>query len=249
MNWQQNLSALAQLAGDGALIDDPDFLALMPTVVLEAQNRIIRDLDLLSTRVTDDTGKLTLNRKLFILPTDVGNFVVLEQLRVILPPPPGSPAGATGIYTEPLLPSSKDCIDSLWPAETAVSSPSIPTLWCPNDEKSVFVGPPPDMSYLMSCFGTQRPAPLSPTTAAPGTFISTEMADLFLAAEMMWISAQQRNWSATSDDPQMALGWSQEYARLMKSAAVEEARKKLQSVGWSARLPEPTVDTPPAPRP
>lgn len=49
MNWQQNLQALAQLAGDSALVEDPDFLALMPATILTAQNRIIRDLDLLST--------------------------------------------------------------------------------------------------------------------------------------------------------------------------------------------------------
>lgn len=248
MNWQQNLQALAQLAGDSALEDDPDFLALMPATILTAQNRIIRDLDLLSTRVTDDTGKLTLNRKLFVLPTTGGaSFVVVEQLRVILPT---SPPGATGIYTEPLLPTTKDAIDSMWPGEQAFTSPSIPAMWAPNDGASVFVGPPPDIDYGMSCFGTQRPAVLAPTgPTAGGTFISTEMADLFLAAEMMYVSAQQRNWSAIGDDPQMAIGWTQEYNRLKTPALTEEARRKLQSVGWAMRLPEPTVDTPPVQRP
>lgn len=32
MNWQQNLEVLAQFAGDCALDDDPDFLALIRLV-------------------------------------------------------------------------------------------------------------------------------------------------------------------------------------------------------------------------
>jgi hypothetical protein len=240
MNYAQNLQTLAQMAGDSALESDPDFLAIVPDCIASAENRIQRDLDLLATRVTDETGKLTANRKVFVLPETVGTYIVLEQLRVILPVPGG---GLTGIWGPPLLPVSKDCIDWTFPSELAPSSPSVPTMWCPIDQATVSVAPPPDMDYLMSCFGTMRFAPLTPKTVG-STFISSQLRDLFLAAEMIFISAQQRNWSAKSDDPAMSKSWQGEYDTLMKSAGVEELRKKLQGPGWTSRLPSPLLGMP-----
>jgi|SRR5215469_6733351 len=244
MDYWENLRTLVQMAGESGYQDDPDFLAIIPACIASAENRILRDLDLLSTRVTDSTGMLTPNRKLFVLPTDVGTFIVVEQVRVITPNPAGP--GTPGIFGPPLLPVSKDTIDWLWPDENAPTSPSIPTMWCPNDQASVFVAQPPDQDYFASVFGTMRPAPLSPQN--PTTFISSQLADVFLAAQMIFISAEQKNWSAMADDPQSALSWNNEYERLLRPSLVEEARKKLLSVGWSARLPSAPVDTPPMPR-
>ena len=241
MNWTENLKALAELSGESANEDDPDFLALMPTVIAAAENRILRDLDLLATRVTDNTAKLTQNSKLLVLPNDVGTFIVTEQVRVILPQPGG---GGTGIFGPPLLWVSKDALDSLWPSEIAPSSPSVPNMCCPIDQATVGVAPAPDMDYGVSVYGTMRPAPLNPRTPDPGTFISTQMRDLFIAGEMLYISASQRNWSAYADDPQASASWTAEYERLMKAALVEELRKKLQSQGWGSRLPSP-IATPP----
>ena len=237
MDWTDNLRAIAQLAGDSALESNPDFLAVMPACIASAENRILRDLDLLATRVQDDTGKLTQNRKLFSLPNDVGTFIVVESIRVITP---------AGIYGPPLLPITKDALDWLFPSETAPSQPSVPEYWCPLDQATVGIGPPPDQDYYVSVWGTQRPAPLSPQSGP--TFISTQLRDLFIAAQMIFVSAQQKNWSAMSDDPQMSRNWGQEFAELKTAALVEEARKKLQSVGWSARLPSPMVDAGPAPK-
>jgi len=246
VDWQANLKALAVMAGEAGYQDDPDFLAIVPDCIASAENRILRDLDLLSTRVTDDTGALTGNSKVFVLPRDIGTFIVVEQLRILIPSFPGGPA-TPGV---PLLPASKDLIDSMWPSDVAPTSPSVPTMWCPNDQVSVFVGGPPDQGYTVSTYGTMRPAPLSPKpqpgypNGAP-TFISTQLRDLFLSAEMIFISAEQHNFSAAGDDPQTAVHWLGEYERLKASAGIEEFRKKLQSVGWGSRLPAPTVDTPP----
>lgn len=236
MNYNENIIALAELYGDSAEQDDPDFLAILPATIQSAENRILRDLDLLSTRVQDDTGKLTQNRKLFVLPSGIGTFIVLEQLRVLAPPTPGAPPA----YGPPLLPTSKDAIDALWLGDSAPSSPSIPNMWAPIDQATVVVGPPPDQDYGMSTFGTQRPKPLSAQN--PVTFISTQLPDLFLAAEMIFLSSHQRNWSARSDDPQTSASWLNEYNILRAPALVEEVRKKLQAVGWSTRLPSPIVD-------
>ncbi len=234
MNYRENLVALAQLAGDPSYEQDADFQAILPTAILFAENAILRDLDLLSTRVEDSTGKLTQNRRLFILPTDVGTFIVVETIRPIV----------DGVYGQPLLPVSHETIDMLFPGETAPSQPSVPQFWAPRDQATVFVGPAPDQDYYMCVFGTQRPATLDPKNNL-GTFISTQLPDLFLAAEASFmIGAWQKNWSPQGDDPTTSVGWLSEYARRMNPALVEECRKKLQSGGWGSRLPSPIASPP-----
>lgn len=234
MNYAENLAALAQLAGDSDLEGDADFNAILRSAITFAENLILRDLDLLSTRVTDDTGKLTQNRRQFILPTDVGTFIVLEVLRPIV----------GGVYGQPLLPTSRETIDMLWPSEVAPSQPSIPQFWAPIDQATVIVGPAPDQGYFMSCFGTQRPATLDPKNDK-GTFISTQLPDLFLAAEASFVmGGWERNWSPQGDDPATAAGWLAEYERRKNPALVEEIRKKLQAQGFGSRLPSP-IATPP----
>jgi|SRR5215472_4770747 len=244
MDWASNLKALAELSGDAGLFDDPDQLAIMPACINSAEERIQADLDLLGTRVQDDTGVTTPNRKQFVLPNEVGTFIVVEQVRMIFNPPPGA---FNGVYGPPLLPTTKDLIDSCYPSENAVTFPSIPLYWCPIDQATLSLGPPPDQRYYMSVFGTMR---FNPLTAKSGpTFLSTQFANLFLAAEMIFISAFQRNWSARSDDPAMGRNWTDEYAKLLASRQVEEARKKLQSGGsWSSRFPTPLA-SPAAPTP
>lgn len=235
MNWQDNLRRLAQLAGDMAYEQDADFQAILPAAVEFAELKILRDLDLLSTRVEDSSGRATANSKRFVLPTAIGTFIVVEEVRVIDP---------NGIYGPPLWPMSRESIDMIFPDRNAPSNPSVPQYWAPFDQATLFIGPPPDQNYYMAIIGTMRPTPLNPKSTT-GTFISTQLPDLFIAAEAEFlIGAWQKNWSPQADDPVTAAGWGAEYQRLMTPAAVEEARKRLASTGWGSRLPNP-IATPP----
>lgn len=229
MNYAQNLRRLAQLAGDAAYEQDPDFEAILPSAIEFAELQILRDLDLLSTRVTDDSGRLTQNRRRFVLPTAVGTFIVVEELRMIV----------DGVYQPPLWPMSKESIDMLFPSEFAPSQPSIPQYWCALDQATVLVAPAPDQNYFVSAFGTMRPASLNPKDDR-GTFISTQLPDLFLAAEASFmIGSWEKNWSPQGDDPRTAVGWLAEYERRKIPALVEETRKRVSAQGWSSRLPNP----------
>ncbi len=232
MNWQENLRALAQLAGDAACEEDPDFIAILPSAITFAENQILRDLDLLSTVVEDTTGRLTQNRRRFVLPVGTGTFIVVSQILPIV----------DGIQQAPLLPTSAETIDALYPSEFAPSQPSIPQFWAPLDQATVLVGPPPDTNYYCLVRGTMRPATLDPKSTT-GTFISTQMVDLFIAAEASFlIGAWQKNWSPQGNDPASAVGWMAEYERRKNPAWIEESRKKLMSLGWNARLPSPIAD-------
>lgn len=229
MNYEQNLKVIAQMLGDSAYEEDADLRAILPTAILVAEDRILRDLDLLTTRITNDSGLLTQNRREFILPTDQGTFIVLEVLRPIV----------DGIFGQPLLPTSRETIDMLWPSEQAPSQPSIPQYWAPINQATVIVGPPPDQNYKMQCFGTIRPPTLDPKSV-DGTFLSTQLPDLFLAAQLAWLSGGWlKNWSPQADDAASAAGWDGQYKTLVSPSLVEELRKKLQSNGWNSRLPSP----------
>ena len=56
-------------------------------------------------------------------------------------------------------------------------------------------------------------------------------------ASLVFIAAYQRNFSASSDDPNMAVNYEKTYQTLLKGAMVEEARKKFNSAGWTPLSP------------
>jgi hypothetical protein len=95
MDYTENRRVLAQMSGDSALESNSDFQSMLPACIASAELRIQRDLDLLSTRITDETGKLTQNRKVFVLPETVGTFITVEEIRVIKPTIVG-PSGNMG---------------------------------------------------------------------------------------------------------------------------------------------------------
>jgi hypothetical protein len=116
-----------------------------------------------------------------------------------------------------------------------------PKYFVPFNETLFYVGPVPAIDYYVEVVGTIRPASLS--ALVPTTFISQYLPDLLVMASMIYISAYQRNFGKESDDPQMAQSYENQYQLLLKSAGVEEARKKFESAAWSSQAPA-TVSSP-----
>lgn len=242
MNWNANLTALAQDAGDSNLVSDPDFLAQIQRIVHAAERRIERDLDLLTTIVSDDSATLAPNSQRFILPTEIAVFIVVESIQLAV----------NSVWQPPLDWISREAFPYVWPSRGAVGVPSIPRNIARFDDVSVLIGPAPDQEYQANVTGTQRPLSLhngvtivdddiTIATGSPadtGTFISTELEDLFLAAEMIDVSAWQRLFSPQADEA-AAPNWLGEYERLKTPALIQESRKKLQSFGWSSRIATP----------
>lgn len=222
---------------------DANFLAILPMMIDYASLRICRDLDLMFTSVSlHGTGyKLTAgNRNLSFsqnLP-DGTSFVVSEQINLIVDADdPTNPDTGTRI---PLLPTTKEFLDAVYGSAVAANRAQ-PKYFVPFNETLFFVGPTPAIDYYVEVVGTIRPAPLSET--APTTFISQYLPDLLVMASMIYISAYQRNFGKESDDPQMAQSYESQYQLLLKSAVVEEARKKFDAAGWSSQSPA-TVASP-----
>jgi hypothetical protein len=60
-------------------------------------------------------------------------------------------------------------------------------------------------------------------------------------ASMVFISAYQRNFSASADDPNMAINYEKTYQTLLKGAMGEELRKRFRASAWSSEAPSPAA--------
>lgn len=217
-------------------VDDPAFVLVIPNVIDYAEQRIYRDLDLLQTIVRDSSAALTSGNRNFTLPTDVGTFIVLDDINVITPAGTVDPELGTRVS---LLPTSKESLDALYPSSTGSG---VPSYFAMIQQSSIIVGPWPDQAYQIEVVGTQRPAPMSVTNQT--TFLSVNLPDLLLAAACLWGAAFQKNFSEVGDQPQAAAAFEAQYNILLKSSNMEEMRKRFTAAGWSSRSPSPDA-TPP----
>lgn len=215
---------------------DPNFQTVITNIIDDAEQRIYRELDLLNTVVRDSSATFTTGTRTFNLPSSIGTFVVVDSIYAITPFGTSDPDNGTRNY---LTPSSRPHIDALFPNS---SYSTVPQYFAMVTQTTVIVGPWPDQAYQAEVVGTIRPQTLSPTNVT--TILTWYFPDLFMAASMIFGSAYLQNFGAASDNPQMAMTWQTHYSDLLKSAEVEEARKKFTSQGWSSKQPA-DLATPP----
>ena len=113
---------------------DPNYLLVLPNIIDDAEQRIYRELDLLSTIVRDQTGTLTPNSRNFTFPQ---HFVVNEEVNIF------APAGTT-VNRMPLVPVSKEFLNAVWANEASTTTPSYPIYYAMMTDQTIIVGPPPD---------------------------------------------------------------------------------------------------------
>lgn len=231
---------------------DPAFVTILPQMITYAENRMYRDIDFMFTSTSLHGVSFVLavgNRNLSFninlasnTPASEGTFVVSEQIN-LLTDAAGNAATTTNpdaCVRTPLLPTTKEFLDAVY-GSSLTANLGKPQYFVPFNETLFFVGPVPDQAYPVEVVGTYRPNSLSTTNTS--TFISLYLPDVFIMASMIYISAYQRNFGRANDDPQMAITYESQYQALLKSAIVEEARKKFDAAGWSSQSPA-TVATP-----
>lgn len=209
---------------------DPDFMQILPECIDDAEQRMYRDLDLLST-VTRQTGTLAVGTRTFNLPTTSGRFVVTNGFNVITPSSATNPDLGT---RNPLTQVSRDVLDILWPSTTGAT---LPTLAAMITDQQIIVGPAPSEAFTIEVVGTIRPTPLSASNTS--TYLTLYLPDLLVAASMAFMSGYMRNFGAQADNPQMAMSWETKYKTQLTSANVEEQRKRWASGAWSSMAPTP----------
>lgn len=224
--------------------DDPAFLTILPQAITYAENRIYRDLDFLFTSASNSNYYVEAGTRTLLIPADTnfapadeyggGVLVVTEQLNVLTPSGNTDPETSTRV---PLLPTTKEFLDAVYGAS---STTGVPKYFAPFNDNLFLVGPFADARYYVEVVGTFRP--LSMSASRKTTFISLYLPDVFIMASMVYIAAYQRNFtSAASNDPQMPVNYETQYQTLLKSASVEEARKKFEAAGWSSQAPAPVA--------
>jgi hypothetical protein len=234
LSYSQYVTELANLA----VVDPADaaFVTNLPQCITYAENRIYRDLDLLST-VTATTGfSLMVGSRQLTWP--LAQFVTVQEINVITPAGTSDPNAGTRVL---LLPVTKFWLDTVFPTASTVG---VPTYMAMLNQNTALVGPWPDQNYAAEIVGTVRPDSLS--AANTTTFVSLYLPDLFLMASMVFISGYQRDFAlgaSQPNDPQMPVNYESQYQTLLKSAMVEEARKKFEAGGWTSMSPA-TVATP-----
>lgn len=219
-------------------ISDANYVSAISNIIDYAEQQSYRDLDLLNTVYRDSSVVLTAgNRNLAeAVSTTNGPFLVTQEINVITPAGTTNPDLGT---RNPLLPTTKEMLDFLYPSSAGAG---VPQYFAPINQNNFIVGPWPDAAYTIEVVGTQRPAPLSSTNAT--TLLSTYFPDVFLNAALVYGAGYLKNFGAAQDDPQSGVSWKSLYDASLKSSVTEEARKKFQAQGWSGMSTGPEAAPP-----
>jgi hypothetical protein len=210
---------------------DTNFQIILPQMISYAELRMQRDLDFLSTQISNTSYTFTANNGTLTVPTS--QFVVMQTVEVI---------DGSGNST-PLVPVSKEFIQNVYGSGSTTGLPQYFAVYGGDSattgltSQNIIVGPIPNSGYQARLTGTVRSAPLSATNTQ--TYISVYLPDMFIMASMIYISGYQRNFGRQSDDPAMAQSYESQYQALKTSALIEENRKKFEASAWTSYSPAP----------
>ena len=211
-----------------------EFNTLIPQMLNYAELRIQRDLDLLPSQ-TSLNYNITIGTNLLQLPVD--DFVTVQTISVV-----------DGTARTPMVPVTKEWLQNLYNDSSYAAKPQYFAMLGGdqasggNTFNNIIFGPYSNNNYSVVVDGTIRLPSLYKfaTTLSAGsatTFISTYLPDLLIQASMIYISQFQRNFGPAANDPSMGPTYELQYQNLLKSAFVEEARKKFEASAWSSMAP------------
>jgi hypothetical protein len=233
LTWNGFVSAVANLAVEdvslvnGVMTGNAQFNQALATAISYSENRCQRDLDLLALETSRGYVLTTGINLLAVPPTD---FVTVRTIEV---------GGA------PLLPVSKEYVQNVFPSGSTLGTPTVFAMYGGgasdggNAASNILLGPAPDTPYAATVTGTQRMPSLyysatTPLAATGTTWISTNLPDLLVQAAMIPISEYQRQFGATSNDPQMPGIYEQNYMTLMNGVRTENLRARFAASAWSS---------------
>jgi len=237
--------ALVSETGGVYSFSDAPLQTIVPQILAYAESRIQRDLDILANQ-TSNTYTLTAGAPIFALP--VGDFQTVQTLEIV------QLSNGTVVNSSPLTPVSKEFIQNCYSGLLNAGTPRFFAMFGDNfgseqdSATNILLGPVPNYGYSLRVTGTAcEPSLYTNATSGPAdtayTYISQYYPDLLVMASMIFISSFQRNFSATSDDPNMGQSYEKQYQALRMGAAALENRRKQQGSAWSA------YSTPPAATP
>lgn len=244
-------TALAQEMVVPLGVTDPNFVAILPTIIDYAEQRCYRELDLLYAETSQwfpmianiRIQNFSAAKAVAATPSPAQQILIVE--RVSVQPATATPPTPSG---EPALPATVDYIDAVYSGLFPNPGPlGRPVNFAPFNDQNLIFGPTPDQAYFFVIDGKCRPVPLysaPPKDGTQVTFLTSVLPDLFLAAAMVSASGYRKNFGAQADDPRMAVSWESQFQTLLGSAKTEEVRKRF--LGWAGMS---SYSAPPAPAP
>jgi hypothetical protein len=214
-SFVEALEAYTNIAASGAEANAA-FVAALPTIIDQAEQRIYTDLQLLATVVRNTSGQTVSGTRNFTLPIPAGTlgFNVVQSINIL-----------NGDARTQVVKVARELMDALWPSDAGDGT--IPNKWAPINNTTLLFGPAPTTNFNVEIYGTVTPAALSDSN--PITYVSTQLSGLFWVAAMVAASAYMRNFGAQADDPKMAMSWEAQYAALLPTYKTEEQMRKFQS--------------------
>ena len=210
---------------------DPQFVAIVPTLIDQAEQRIYRELDLLAATSAQSIPGAP--GQALDISAASPQLLIVEGVAVILPAGETNPLVSEIVQ---LFPVSRDWI---WMTYGVTSARGQPKYFVMANDRDIAFGPTPDLAYSFWVTGKYRPMPLYDAPPGDGTqttFLASLLPDLFLAAAMCAATGYQHNWGAQADDPRSAMSWETTYQGLLGPARGEEMRKKYH--GWMGMTAE-----------
>lgn len=216
---------------------DPNYQVALPSIIDDAEQRLYRELDLLTTITRNIAGVTAANDRFFVFPQ---HFVVSENINIFTPA--GNTTGQTG--RQQLIPVSREWMDAVYPdSEGCICCDGeFPHYYAMVTDQSILLGPAPNGAFTLEVVGTIRPTPLSATNTT--TYLTLYLPDLFFAESLIFGYSYMKDFGAAADDPRGSVTWNSHYQDLLQSAIVEEGRKKYTSQAWTPKQPT-AVATPP----
>jgi hypothetical protein len=225
----------SETGGVFAFTDAPPQLQV-PMMLNYAELRIQRDLDMLAT-MTSNQYTLSQGQAVFSLPVD--DFVTVQTIEIV------TLSSGSVINSQPIVMTSKEFIQNCYAGLSNSGMPRFAAMYGDNfgdtgdSFTNILFGPPPNYPYTLQVTGTARmPSLAKSATAGPAdsmfTYISAYYPDLLVMASMIYISAFQRNFSATADDVPMPMTYEKQYQLLLVAAKMEENRRRQQGSGWTS---------------
>ena len=201
-----------------------------------AELRIQRDIDFLQAQ-SSNTYTLTAGSNVLSIP--VNDFLIVQTLEIT------QTNGSSVVNSQPLTPVSKEFIQNCYAGAASAQTPRYFAMYGDtfgdgaNTSMNVLFGPTPNYAYSVRATGLIRLPSLAHYAVAgvadtAYTWISQFLPDMLMMASMIYVSAFQRNFSATSDSPDMGQSYEKQYQALRLGAISEENRRKFEASGWSS---------------
>jgi hypothetical protein len=248
MNYYSFVQRFADMSG--TLKSDINPTIMVPSAIDYAEERLYRELNLITAQVTDTSASLSSDNRTFVLPNTIGTFVSVQELNVLTP---SSLAGSSvGAIRNKCAPMALNWLNYVYPSEkssfygsTAVNI-SVPSVFANKDDLTMIVGPSPDAPFHVEVIGTIRPAQLTSTNSS--TFLTKIYPDLFLAATMVfacgYIRDKALNTPNSGDIGTASQYWETQYQTLYRSAIAEDVRVKYNQTMPALYGPQPTTGGP-----